>query len=207
MVEEVAMHLVGLLPCPGQPGAQCPFFDLKHPFQGRHIHTFCHQGQDQRYFSRRCLQAIKSRSPTHTELSAACLATQILDGVGLAVSTVPNQGVDAFVHNTKIVAILVWAGISLGGVSFLSSARLFTSDQGLSACSGRGLSCLSLSAWQKGQSSAVLGLSGRGVFGLGPDSVDIRITTNCRIQKITSRHRMMMKRNWCEFNRIIRKVG
>ena len=131
MVEEVAMYFVGLLPCPGQPGAQCSFFDLKHPFQGRYIHTFCHQGQDQRYFSRRCLQAIKSRSPTHTELSAACLATQILDGVGLAVSTVPNQGMDVFVYNTEIIAILVWAGISLGGASFLSSALAFHFRPGL----------------------------------------------------------------------------
>ena len=130
-MEEVAMHLVGLLPCPGQPGAQCPFFDLKHPFQGRHIHTFCHQSQDQRYFGRRCFQSIKSGSPAHTELSAACLATQILDYIGFSVSTVPNQGMDVFVYDTEIVAILVWAGISLGGVSFLSSALAFYFRPGL----------------------------------------------------------------------------
>ena len=46
MVEEVAMHLVGLDSRPGQPCAQCPFFDFKHPLQGRHIHTLYHQGQD-----------------------------------------------------------------------------------------------------------------------------------------------------------------
>ena len=127
----MAVHLVGLYSRPGQPGAQCPFFDLKHPFQGRHIHTFCHQGQDQRHFGRRCLQSIKGGSPTHTELSATGLTAQILDAIGLAVPTISNQGVDAFVPNAKIVAILVWASISLGGVSFLSSARAFHLRPGL----------------------------------------------------------------------------
>ena len=209
MVEEVAVHLVGMQSCPGQPGAQCSFFDLKYPLQSRYIHSFCHQGQDQRHFGRRCLQSIKGGSPTHTELSATGLTAQILDAIGLAVPTISNQGVDAFVPNAKIVAILVWAGISLGGVSFLSSARAFHLRPGLEHLPREeDLSVfLCRSVWQKGQSSAVLGLSGRGVFSLGPDSVDIRITTNCRIQKITSRQRMMMKRNWCESNRIIRKVG
>ena len=147
-----------------------------------------------------------SGSPAHTELSTTYLTAQILDGVDFAVPTVSDQGVDVFVYDTEIKAIQVWTRISLGGVSFLSSARAFHFRQGLSDFSGRGLSCLSLSAWQKGQSSAVLGLSGRGVLSFGPDSVDIRITTNCRIQKITSRQRMMMKRNWCKSNRIIRKV-
>jgi len=130
-VEEVAVHLIGLLPCPSQPAAQCSFFDLKHPLQDRYIHSFCHQGQDQSYFSRRCLQAIKSCSPTHTELSAACLATQILDAIGLAVSTVSDQGMDVFVYDTEINAILVWAGIALGRASFLSSALAFHFRPGL----------------------------------------------------------------------------
>ena len=131
MVEEVAMYFVGLRSCPGQPGAQCSFFDLKHPFQGRHIHTFSHQGQNQCHFCRGGLQAIKSGSPTHTKLSTTCLAAQILDGVGLAVSTVPDQGVDVFVYDTEIVAVLVLAGIALGGASFLSSARAFYFRPGL----------------------------------------------------------------------------
>ena len=125
------MYFVGMLSCPGQPGAQCSFFDLKHPFQCRHIHALCHQGQNQRYFGRRCFQTIEGRSPTHTELSTTCLTTQILDGIGLAVPTIPNQGVDVFVYDTEIVAVLVLAGIALGGASFLSSARAFYFRPGL----------------------------------------------------------------------------
>ena len=131
MVEEMAMHFVGLLPYPGQPGAQCPFFDFKHPFQERHIHTLCHQSQNQRYFGRRCFQTIEGRFPMHTELSATGLTAQILDGVALAVPTVPNQGMDAFVPIAKIVAIPVGVGISLGGASFLSSALAFHFRPGL----------------------------------------------------------------------------
>jgi formate-dependent nitrite reductase membrane component NrfD len=47
------------------------------------------------------------------------LTAQILDGVGLAVPNISNQGVEVFVPNAKIVAILVWASIALGRVSFL----------------------------------------------------------------------------------------
>ena len=131
MVEEMAVYLIGLLSCPGQPGAQCSFFDLKHPLQGRYIHSFCHQGQDQCHSSGRCLEAIKSGSPAHTELSAACLATQILDGVGLAVPTVPNQGMDVFAYDIEINAILVWAGITLRRACFLSSTLAFHLRPGL----------------------------------------------------------------------------
>jgi hypothetical protein len=40
----VVVYLVGLLSCPSQPGAQCPFFDLKHPIQDRYIHTIIYTG-------------------------------------------------------------------------------------------------------------------------------------------------------------------
>jgi hypothetical protein len=47
------------------------------------------------------------------------------------VPTVPNQGVEAFVYNTEIVAVLVWTGITLRRASFLSSASAFHFIPGL----------------------------------------------------------------------------
>ena len=72
-----------------------------------------------------------SGSPAHTELSTTYLTAQILDGVDFAVPTVSDQGVDVFVYDTEIKAIQVWTRISLGGVSFLSSARVFHLRPGL----------------------------------------------------------------------------
>jgi len=54
----------------------------------------------------------KERSSAHTELSTACLAAQILDTTGFSMPTIPDQDLDAFVYDTEINAIQVWAGIS-----------------------------------------------------------------------------------------------
>jgi hypothetical protein len=131
VVEEVAVHFASLQSCPGQPGTQGPFSDSKHTLQGRHIHSLCHQGQDQSHPSGGGLQAIEGDSPPPTDLSTAGLATQILDPVGLAVPAVSNQGVDTVGHDAIVPTGLVWAGIALGGEGFISSAGAFHIRPGL----------------------------------------------------------------------------
>jgi len=73
---------------------------------------------------------------------------------------------DTFIRDTEVYAGRVRAGETLGREGFFRPRFLFTSDQGLSGCLGCGSIVFAGSTRQKGQSSAVLGLSGRGVFGL-----------------------------------------
>ena len=78
---------------------------------------------------------------------------------------VAKQVVDAFIRDAEVHAVLVWAGVTLGGEGFLSTAVAFHFPPRLGRLFGCGSFCLSFSTRQKEQSSAVLCLSGRDVFG------------------------------------------
>ena len=90
---------------------------------------------------------------------------------------------------------------------FFRPRWLFTSLQGLGACLDCGSSRLSFSARHKGQSSAILGLRGRGVFALGAALECNRTFVNRQSQTMASRQSRKVIRCWWLFIRFSRRNG
>jgi len=71
------------------------------------------------------LNPVHHRIPTRRKLPFAALAVEILNGFFPAVTAIPYQGMDLFIHNAIIFIFWVWAGVALRRDPLLASTSAF----------------------------------------------------------------------------------